>query len=45
MNKNYEQPNVVIMTFKEDVIRTSTPGIANFSPDWLSGSDTDNGDA
>lgn len=45
MNKNYEQPNVSIMTFKEDVVRTSTPGVVNFSPDWLSDFNNDNSDA
>ena len=45
MNKNYEQPNVSIMTFKEDVIRTSTPGVGDFNPDWLSDFTNNNGNA
>jgi len=37
MNKNYKKPKIVIKMLKDDVIRTSAPGIANFNPDWLSG--------
>ena len=45
MNKNYEQPNVSIMTLTTDVIRTSTPGVVKFNPDWLSDFNDGNSDA
>jgi hypothetical protein len=36
MRKSYEQPNVTIKCFPaEDVIRTSTPGVGSFNPDWI----------
>jgi hypothetical protein len=41
MNKIYQTPSLFVVKFKEDIVTTSTPGVVNFNPDWLSGTGGD----